>query len=202
MPVLTRAAARAAELPADARRDDLCLRRAVSAKRDAVLARRRSVDAYTDCVVGTSGLQVDHVLEIQLAEVALARSLATTRARVGSMATAHATEVLGDALNELENLNVTSARINQAKRGPFTAALNRLHSDRLRDVTLEQLARAGRARSLVDDGTWSRIETSIVRSWDAAADALGDVGLMPESRRLVDATCDEVADLLGRLGLG
>ena len=44
------------------------------------------------------------------------------------------------------------------------AALRRLDddNDRLRTVSLEQLARQGRAKSLVDDGTWARIERAVV----------------------------------------
>ena len=67
------------------------------------------------------------------------------------------------ALNGIDNLNVTSAKINQGKRGPFTAGLLRLQSDRLRSVCIEQLARQGRGRWMVDDGTWARQRSSAPR---------------------------------------
>jgi len=84
-------------------------------------------------------------------------------------------EQLRDALNDLANLNVTTRTINVWKRGPFTAALRRLNTDSLRDVTLEQLARQGRAAPLVDDGTWARIERAIVNSYDATNEALNEL---------------------------
>jgi len=78
--------------------------------------------------------QVDHILEVQLAEIALVRALADTGAMTTSMATTQTTDVLRHAINGHTNLNITQARVNQAKRGPFTAAMNRIRSDRLRTV--------------------------------------------------------------------
>ena len=206
MPVLTRGAARRLEGRADENIGVLALREAVTSKAGVVWSRRGDVDVYCGTRRGaTQQPQVDHCLEVQLAEAALVRTFgADRRTSTQSMATAQASELIRDALNGLDNLNVTSAKINTGKRGPFTAALNRLQNDRLRGVTIEQLARQGRGQWMVDDGTWARIEVAVVASYDALCDELvGDgVDALPPAARLVAGTVEELESMLSRLGLG
>jgi len=137
MPTLTRAAARrlGSDADADGAVGALALRRAVTGKAEAVWAHRGGVDVYSRTSrAQTEKPNVDHALEVQLAEVALVRAFGDAHARSASMATAQATELLRGALNDVENLNVTSARINLAKRGPWTAAINRLQVGALADA--------------------------------------------------------------------
>tara|TARA_B100000575_G_scaffold86594_1_gene68531 strand:+ start:1708 stop:2295 length:588 start_codon:yes stop_codon:yes gene_type:complete len=133
----------------------LALREPVTSKADAVWRHRALVDVYTgESRNGTKNPQVDHVIEVQVAEMALVCTFANDRCqRAASMATAHATELLRGGFNGMDNLNVTSSKINQGKRGPFTAAVNRWQSGKLRTVSVEQLARQGRGKWMVDDGT-------------------------------------------------
>ena len=197
MPPLTRSAARAAKGNVEA----LALRAEVSRKRDAVWE-HRGADLYTNRSCKDTHLpQVDHCLEIQLAEYALVRAYESVNARPSSMATAQSHEQLRDALNGVDNLNVTTRTINVWKRGPFTAALRRLNTDSLRDLTLEQLARQGRAAPLVDDGTWARIERAIVNSYDTTAEGLNNLTALESAAKLTAHTLDELMSVLERLGV-
>ena len=204
MPVLTRSAARQLVDVTPAATQRLALREAVTAKADVVWRARGGTDVYTGAArVDTERPQVDHCLEVQLAEFALVRTYNAEHAQPGSMATAQAAELLRDALNGVGNLNVTSAKINQAKRGPFTAALNRLRSERLRTVPLEQLARQGRGAWMVDDGTWAKIEDAVVEAYDAADARLrgGGVDAMPGAARIVEGSLDELLSMMHTLGV-
>ena len=187
MPALTRAAARRmTEQPVSFSATDVGIRRVVSQKQDDVWKSRGGVDAYTLMRKGEviqQSPQVDHCLEIQLVEFALADAcvnlygggcrLASTQGDV-----ARACEWFSKHMNESKtNLNVTTSRVNQKKRGPFTALLNRLQQVKtkdagytLRNISLEQLARQGRARELLLDGTWCRIEKQVCISYDSLHD--------------------------------
>jgi len=205
MPVLTRAAARRLETGDDEAVSSLALRETVTNKADAVWSHRGGVDVYCGAArTDTEKPQVDHCLEVQLAEMALVRAYTSNpSSRSQSMATTQAVEMIRNHFNGVGNLNVTSARINQAKRGPFTAAINRLQGDKLRTVTLEQLARQGRARWLVDDGTWTRIERAVVCSYDDAHAALvaGGTPALPGAVELVESSMEELNNMLDTLGV-
>ena len=186
----------------------LALRDSVAAKADAVWARRGGVDAYSrNSRAQTERPQVDHALEVQLCEFALVRTLGAESVGergAGSIGTTQATEMMRGAFNGLDNLNVTSARTNQSKKGPFTAAINRLSNDRLRNVSIEQLARQGRARWLVDNGDWIRIESTVVAAFDHCDAELRGSGIetaLPAAARLVDGTLDELHAALNALGI-
>lgn len=196
MSPITRSAARAASESVEA----LGLRSDVSRK-SASVWEYRNVDVYTGRHRGETPFpQVDHCLEVQIGETALVRAYESVSGRTGSMATVQAHSMLRDVLNDVPNLNVTTRAINCAKRGPFTAALNRLRSDSLRDVTLEQLARQGKARTLVDDGTWARIETAIVNAYDSTSEQLNDAPALLSASELTARTMDELCSILTRLG--
>jgi hypothetical protein len=225
MPALTRGAAarlhRAQPVAAPGASTDtaeisecvLGLREGVHHLADAVWTSREGRDAYTrsvraDVVVATP--QVDHVLEVQFAEHALVHAMREAGVGAGgvSMAAAQSAQTLRRALNTVHNLNVTTARVNQAKRGPFTAAMNRVRAAEarggsLRLVTLEQLARQGKARWLVDDGTWAAIEREVVCSYDAfytAVEEEADEGLR-SATALSAAALEELGVTLARLGV-
>jgi hypothetical protein len=197
--VLTRAAARrlrdGAETGVSA--DSLSLREKVTCKRDAVWAARCDRDAYTLRPRSeTEFPQVDHAVEVQLVEIALAAAAVSP-----SSDAAEAAAALRDALNSVENLNVTSRRVNQAKRGPFTAVANRARDGRLRAVSAEQLARQGAAKWLVDEGHWARVEKEVVLSWDALQSRLGEgsaprAGMGKGAGKVLDATSEELRAVL------
>jgi hypothetical protein len=206
MPVLTRSAARRLADDGDATGSTvLALRESVTSKADAVWEHRGGVDIYCGANrTDTDKPQVDHCLEVQLTEMALVRTFSADRRNsTQSMATAQAADLIRKHFNGVRNLNVTSARINQAKRGPFTAALNRIQSDTLRNVTLEQLARQGKARWLVDDGTWTRIERAVVCAYDEAHETLinGDTPALPAAAEIVEGSMEELNSMLDMLGV-
>jgi hypothetical protein len=209
MPALTRGAA--ARLRVEGREVEgadaaalLGLREPVAGKAAQVWQARGGVDVYSGATrASTERPQVDHCLEVQLTEVAFVRVFDAERARAGSIATSQALELMRSTFNATDNLNVTSATINHAKRGPFTAALNRLKGDRLRPVAIEQLARQGRNKWMVDDGTWARISGAVVQSYETATRALEEerAHLLPDAARLVAASAEELGDMLEKLGL-
>ena len=207
MPVLTRSAQKALNATEWQDATALSLRESVTKKADAVWAHRGDVDVYSllerSYVVKP---QVDHQLEVQLVEMAFVWTYADHRGKAHgvSIAAAQAAETLRTVVNNVHNLNVTSARHNQAKRGPMIAALNRLQNDRLRTVDIEQLARQGKAKWMIDNGDWARIERAIVQSYDEASDKLCGSGSsegLPSSRRLVHSTVEELGSMLDQIGL-
>lgn len=203
MPMLTRGAA--ARLDGASVSEDvnsLCLRESVSGRAGAVWAVRGGKDAYSGASKAqTEKPNVDHVLEVQLVENVLVRTFNAQYGRCGSMATAQAGELIREALNDMSNLNVTSSRINQAKRGPFTAAMNRLQSDKLRSISMEQLVRQGKNGWMLD-GTWQRISAEVVRSYESIEDALVGSGVdaMPGADKLVEGAVEELSRQLHVLG--
>ena len=216
MPALTRGAAARLRLQATIEEQpdeaddaaehapDIALRQSVTGRADSVWSFRNERDAYTLATrADTQRSAVDHCLEIQLVEMAFVRAIGSSGARAGSAATAQAAAALRDRVNAVTNLNVTSAKVNNAKRGPFTAALNRLEKGRLRAVTIEQLARQGKAKWLVDEGHWARIGSCVVQSYEATDAWLreGERDALPGSNTLVDATMDELQSIMQAVGI-
>ncbi|MBE35388.1 MAG: hypothetical protein CMI16_07520 [Opitutaceae bacterium] len=200
MPVLTRAAAKRLGVETQ-EANSLALRAPVASMAEAVWSARAETDAYTRLArKSTVKPQVDHVLECQLAEASLATAFGASRARFGSMASSQVVELLRENYNDTFNLNVTSCKVNQSKKGPIVAALNRLQDGRLRAVPLEQLARQGKARWLVDEGVWRRIENEMVASYDRLSQRLDDsltpCELLPAASDLVACTRDELHAVL------
>ena len=201
MPVLTRSAAR--QLP-DQTIDtsSFALRESVATKIDVTWAYRDHIDIYTKKRrTETENAQNDHVLELQLAEMAFTRAFSKERGNAHSMATIQTTALLRSVLNGTDNLNVTSRKINQAKKGPFSAGINRLQKNDFRTIHIQQLVRQGRGKWMIDDGTWANIETSVVKSYDEISCKLYDVDAIHAASRLVDATMDELNQLVCSLGL-
>ena len=166
------------------------LRKPVSRMRDDVWRARGGRDAYTKeprTRILEDDQNVDHVLEVQKVEFAALDLLHTNHELLNRFR---------DTVNAPPNLNVTARRVNQAKRGPFTAALNRLrkYDGGLREVSVEQLARSGRARWLVDEGVWANIEHQAVVSYDDMVLKMGEARLT----RAQTVVMDDVMDNLHR----
>lgn len=142
-------------------------------EKNVIWVNRENFDAYTrmhrECVQRP---QTDHVIEIQFLEHAFVDAVSNSTSTFTARECDQAHKTLREIFNSISNLNVTSSSVNMKKKGPHTAALRRVASSSLRDVTLEQLARQGKARTLVEQGTWTRIETEIVKSYDASVAAL------------------------------
>ena len=202
MPIVTRAAAKAAAKAGIDLTGVNAVRVSVS-KQSTNVWEYRQMDLYTGRGrAQTPTPEVDHVLEVQLIDFAYVLAYGSVGGMPGSMAAAQAHAQIVDVLNSVSNLNVTTKKINCAKRGPFTSALNRLNSNHgLRGVTLEQFARQGTARSLVDDGTWARIEGAIVNVYNATDLELSEADLIPKAAQLVQRTMDEVATVLDCLAI-
>lgn len=199
------------------------LRAPVHSRADEVWVMRNDTDVYTGAsrdVTLAAKCEVDHLLEVQLVEYVFAcaayraapatpigagRSGAVTRSMSKtaspSFGVLQCEELFRESINATSNLNCTSSRVNQAKRGPFTSALNRLRSNRLRDVTLEQLARQGRARWLVDNGTWAKIETEVVKSYDVLYETIDNAPSIPDGGALGRMILEDVSHVFSKLEL-
>lgn len=184
--------------------DAYSLRRPVKQLAVAVWKARDDTDAYTKMSAGqvlTQSPETDHCIEVQLVENALV--CAAKQLPTDATALATCTHTLRNAFNSIDNLNVTTRSVNQAKKGPFTAAVNRLYGSSgrtLRVVSAEQLARTGAAKKLCDDGTWQRIEDEVARSFELLQDKLAASG--PGGRQcneLCHATMEELQQALSRI---
>jgi hypothetical protein len=171
------------------------LRKTVRGLRDDIWAFRSGEDAYTHLTqaqIKREDQNIDHVLEIQLVTYATAEPLKNNEELAKRMR---------DLVNEPYNLNVTSKRVNQAKRGPFTAAINRMkkRDGTLREISVEQLARSGRAKRLVDDGTWANVEKEVVVSYDALSSRASESRLTRKQSILLEETIDRLHDVLEKI---
>lgn len=84
-------------------------------QKETVLTYRDNQDAYTRKV--SAAENTDHVVELQLINYATAPIVQKNVALEKNLA---------KVVNAVCNLNVTSLKINQSKKGPFTASLNRV----------------------------------------------------------------------------
>ena len=171
------------------------LRRSVRHLRDDVWSTRGNRDAYTGKarhVLASDVQNVDHVIEVQLMEHAAVPHSANNR---------EATDRLREMVNSSMNLNVTSSRVNQSKRGPFTAALNRLkkRDGTLREICVEQLARAGRAGWLVDNGCWENIRKEVVKSYDHMEKDMEERRLTRAQSKIIDAIREDLHQTLNKI---
>ena len=142
--------------------------------------------------ISESDQNVDHVLEVQLLEHVTLPILSSNRELVARFR---------NTANEAANLNVTARKVNQAKRGPFTAVLNRLRKcdGGLRQMSVEHFARIGRARWLVDGGEWANIEGEIVLSYEAMAEKLSTERLTRAQTTIMEATIDSLHTTLEKI---
>lgn len=184
---------------------ELALRGSLRGMEEVTWKSRQGVDVYTlnaRSVVQTLHPQIDHVLEVQLVEHALVATVGAWRVPAPNSASTLSAATLRHALNSVANLNVTSRKVNQAKRGPFFAAMNQLRSQKthgIRQNSLEELARRSRANGgwIIQDGTWARIEASVVQSYDAIVAHVETRNEVPvDSANLTDATLERLGDML------
>lgn len=169
------------------------LRGNVSQKIEDVWKRRDHKDVYTlflRSVVEEKDPEVDHVMEIQI----INRAFGNAHMKNDSVAanTRDAKGFLFSTVNDVDNLNVTPHTVNQAKKGPFTQSLNRILADE-QPLGLRELA----SQSLVDDGTWARIEGAVQEYYDQL---IKEVSERAENA-LTRAFQDELHDLVSTIGL-
>jgi len=168
----------------------------VSRMRDDVWRARGERDAYTEeprARILEVEQNVDHVLEVQIVEHAVFHGAQPLNREL--------LDRLRNTVNAPANLNVTTRKVNQAKRGPFTAALNRLRTfdGGLREVSVEQLARSGRARWLVDTGVWANIERQAVLSYDDMTRKMGEARLTRAQTVVLEEAVDNLHRTLEKI---
>ena len=155
--------------------------------KETVLSYRDNQDAYTRKV--SAAENIDHVVELQLVNFAAGAIVEKNAALQKNLAR---------VVNAVCNLNVTSQKINQSKKGPFTASLNRLKKG-VEHIDCDELARKGRARWLVEDGTWDKIKEETVLSFDAMSDSLADRVLTRAHAKTLDEATEAVRDVLEKI---
>lgn len=82
------------------------------------------------CDINSETLNVDHVLEIQIFNTVIKNMNHVNPDHI---------EIIKSIVNSDKNLNITTSKINQMKKGPITAVLNRYQNPKLRNVTLSQI---------------------------------------------------------------
>jgi hypothetical protein len=175
---------------------ELSLRKNVTYKHDKVWSARGDRDIYLTKQPRTiQDPQVDHVLEVQVVESAAKEMLKRN---------GHLSDHFKEVVNSTSNLNVTSQRVNQAKKGPFTYAVHQLSArdGTLREISVEQYARQHSQRWMVDDGTWANIEREVIVSYEDMAEKLTK-GLTKRvtraEQRLINKTVDDLHEFLQKI---
>ena len=149
------------------------LRESVSGLTGRIWRYRGDVDAYTkrskaDSESEGDRMENDHVWEIQILE-----------AVQGSLPPACNTRAVTDTLkviaNHVSNLNVTTQKINQAKKGPFTIWRNR-YSDG-KPIPLDEaigLTSSRYGKTMGKKRYWDNIKEEVVKTYDQMIDHLHD----------------------------
>ena len=184
------------------------LRESVSGLTDRIWRYRGDVDAYTKRSKADSEgdrMENDHVWEIQILE-----------AVQGSLPPACNTRAVTDNLkviaNHVSNLNVTTQKINQAKKGPFTIWRN--HYSVGRPIPLDEAigltsSRYGKT-TMKDEGYWDNIKEEVVKTYDKVighlhdpAQVIGD-GYKPSANmsKVVTTYEDELHSRLTAMDIG
>ena len=162
-------------------------RKNVTQKRDQVLVFREERDAYT----GTTTCEnVDHVIELQIIHHAASKIIDKHPGLSACFA---------KVVNDMDNLNVTSRRINQSKKGPFTAAINRLRKEENADC--DELARKGRAKWLVDAGIWQNIERETVTSYEAIERKLEEQRMTRAHAKALEEATECIRETLEKINI-
>jgi hypothetical protein len=133
---------------------------------------------------------VDHVIELQSNHHAASKIIDK---RPGLSA------CFAKVVNDMDNLNVTSRRINQSKKGPFTAAINRLRKKENADC--DELARKGRAKWLVDAGIWQNIERETVTSYEAIERKLEEQRMTCAHARSLEEATECIRETLEKINI-
>ena len=144
---------------------------------------RDFVDLYTKTRktdVQKHSPEVDHVWECQIIDSVNARVVGDLPA----FRTRGAQTALKSLFNGVENLNVTTHAVNQAKKGPFSRWLHK-YNEGSKGKSVEEHARES-CPELVDSGVWSNISQSAVKVWDELDAVKGK--LLPSTGCLI--TCE------------
>lgn len=142
--------------------------------------------------------EVDHVIEAQIFNAAN-KSVATSDGMGIAYRTRGTQEVLVSMFNNVKNLNVTTNYVNQKKKGPFESFNNDVkRGGSVRKI--EDILCRSRARVLLQDGTWNRIEESIVKVYDDLEEDAGAIRAEAQ-RRHAQRLLEEVNEMLRKMGI-
>jgi len=140
---------------------------------DAIWAFNDDVDKYTGKArsAHTARHQVerDHVIEVQVLNRVFDTMPVTCRTRA-----VH--DSVRAAINDLPNLNNTTHVLNQKKKGPFMAAINRMRHNEftLADFDVDAYVREKHFDALYSGGEWANIKTQVVARYQAIAAIMHD----------------------------
>lgn len=187
----------------------ISLRQNVTHKKNLVWDFRNNLCAYTLTTrteVEQNRPEVDHVLEIQQYELALQSALmnapvaARTRAVFQDL---H--DNLRQVANLVRSLNVTTNRVNQAKKGPVSIFLRQFTPAAAGTGPVQSLTslvrghRNNTIRDMVDKGHWARLECTMVETWEDAQRRLDEQLTNQAARLALDAFVDEMTGMMSRL---
>eukprot|EP00730_Choanoeca_flexa_P019866 TRINITY_DN9717_c0_g2_i1.p1 TRINITY_DN9717_c0_g2~~TRINITY_DN9717_c0_g2_i1.p1 ORF type:complete len:217 (+),score=21.71 TRINITY_DN9717_c0_g2_i1:68-718(+) len=177
-----------------------------------------------------SQVEVDHVVELQLLDlawnlgVALNADVAPSGNTRGNrhrgsnglswmMALLCLQVFAGQFVNGVDNLNVTTRDINQLKKGPFTRFRNdyRKHQGSTRDMSLASYVSSARLANgsnralwatMMDEGTWHRIEGAVVRSYEDLSHLCYSMpSVSDQANKALEAFSDELGEMIEKMKL-
>ena len=129
-----------------------------------------NIDMFTGEEIPTNPI-VEHILEVNVCDHAWGEAQYALGPASGTRSK------VKRAVNSITNLNLTTRRINDAKKGPFIRFMNRVKNTNLRSFSLEECARAS-CKHLVDDGTWDNIDRCIAVAYESMIDDLNNEPLL------------------------
>eukprot|EP00049_Salpingoeca_infusionum_P022555 m.7457 g.7457 ORF g.7457 m.7457 type:complete len:353 (+) comp5253_c0_seq2:330-1388(+) len=150
---------------------------------------RRDMDEYQRRLKGSlqEAINTDHVLEVQLMH-----SMYHEASRLEERTT-RSRPTLRSLVNDVANLNNTTASINQAKKGPFTRFINDLSAGKAIVMTFDEYARdRPSSRRLVDDGSWHNIERTMAETNDKLRRQVQDQGQLKNLGCFLDMLDDSL----------
>ncbi len=140
--------------------------------------------------------EVDHVIECQILELANEIS----GAEIGpSYRTRGTQENLRAMFNNVSNLNVTTHFVNQKKKGPFEKWCHDKKAGGS-SRTLEDILPSSKAKVLRDDGTWDRIEKSMVKVYDELEEDTKSIRAAAQ-RAHAERILEEVKTMISQMGI-
>jgi len=169
---------------------------------------RDNVDVYTkktkaqyESMPKKTKQHVDHVTELQVGWSTILRAGTTN----GVDLSKHV-HVINRLLNTCENGVVTTAKVNNAKRGPFTKFCNAHFDGPLGSKTLEECYRESKANKSalgICEKTWGNIVQEVKTVPGALARKVDDIGILTRKQKnVLDLFLDEMNATIGVMDIG
>lgn len=181
------------EIDTNVFQENYTVRQNVADRADATWRYRNNHDIYTDFTKAKTlkeDSEVDHVIECQQTNASIA-SVSEGKRILRSM-----TAAVENLFNSEKNLNVTTMKINRAKWGPIKRFMSAPTSS---GKLVEEFARES-CPSLVQDGTWNKIEQAQVLCYDEMLEEAADLSNSAASKH-IEELLEHLKGEFGKMGI-